>query len=272
MPKLTTIRRLNQIALVAAMTGCAGAPVADANSEEGATIDLFGVRAARERPPPPVRGPKGLRWPSGYRFPGRHGRQTLQPARNGAFMVDVDALGDGCPDGSWNADISPDGEALTVTFSAYELNLPPQEKSMAKNCNIEIALRSPKGMMYSAMTFFFGGYVFLDSNGMKANQTARYKFHGGLPVESEGRGAFVGPVDKEYMFQDDVGARTSRRWSGCARRGELRIATAIKVQNTADLSGSGYINVASINGNATLTVQLAWQPCSEGAADGGVQP
>ena len=42
------------------------------------------------------------------------------PNPSGAYVARVSANGTGCPAGTWDGAISPDGKTFTVTFSSYE--------------------------------------------------------------------------------------------------------------------------------------------------------
>jgi len=46
---------------------------------------------------------------------GHHGNQVVTvPAPTGSIIANVNALGSGCPDGSWDASISDDGQTFTL--------------------------------------------------------------------------------------------------------------------------------------------------------------
>src|SRR5262245_46597412 len=80
------------------------------------------------------------------------------PNPSGAYFASVTANGTGCSAGTWDAAISPDGKAFTVTFSSYEAILNPGSAFAIKDCNLAIDLRSPSGLSFSVGSFHYQGY------------------------------------------------------------------------------------------------------------------
>src|SRR5262245_48216078 len=60
------------------------------------------------------------------------GQSIDVPNPSGAYFANVTANGSGCPAGTWTADISPDGKAFTVAFSAYEAIVNPGQPMQVK--------------------------------------------------------------------------------------------------------------------------------------------
>ena len=54
------------------------------------------------------------------------------PNPSGAYFASVTANGTGCPAGTWDAAISPDGKAFTVTFASYEAIVNPASRSRSR--------------------------------------------------------------------------------------------------------------------------------------------
>ena len=76
-------------------------------------------------------------------------RSFLNP-RQGAGLAKITSAsisGTGCPAGSFNMDIGPTNEAVTITYSSYQVlagpNLPAQGQE--KSCVIDLALNFPIG-------------------------------------------------------------------------------------------------------------------------------
>src|SRR5689334_16950522 len=67
------------------------------------------------------------------------------PNPSGAYFANITANGTGCPAGTWQAAISPDGAAFTVTFSGYEATMKPGDAFVVKDCTLAINLKTPEG-------------------------------------------------------------------------------------------------------------------------------
>jgi len=188
--------------------------------------------------------------------------QATQPDLNKPFFHEVVANGTGCPRGSWQTDISPDGATFTTTFSKYEVSVEDGTRMSFKDCNLTIKLHSPNGLSYAVSNFYYQGYAFLES-GVRGFQTANYYFQGN-PVPSadkEKRTDLTGPVDRSYLFQDTV--RTADVvWSPCGLDRNLQVVTRLGLQKNQN-KGSGYINLSSLDGEISgkVVLKLSWRGC-----------
>src|SRR6185436_3537723 len=144
------------------------------------------------------------------------------PNPNGAYFASVTANGSGCPAGTWDAAISSDGQTFTLRFSQYETTIDPGQAIAIKDCQLQIKLHSPQGLSYSVSSFYYSGYAFLDQEGMTAAQTAKYYFQGNPVAASENRSDLVGPLDKEYVFNDSIGTG-DMVWSQCGVDRDLNV-------------------------------------------------
>src|SRR4051812_22208688 len=100
------------------------------------------------------------------------------PNPSGAYFAAVRANGSGCPKGSYDANISPDGQTFTVTFNAFEGSVEAGQSLAVKDCNLSIDLQSPQGLSFTVSSFLYQGYALLTEPGMSARQTAKYYFMG----------------------------------------------------------------------------------------------
>jgi len=184
-------------------------------------------------------------------------REQHLPHPQGAFETKLRANGSGCPAGSWEGAISPDGETFTITFSAYEAKVVPGQDAAMKDCTIDVDLGSREGTQFSVGSFYYQGYVFLEKDGMRARQTASYKFPD-FRERDQNKDEVRGPLDTDYLFTDEVGP-ANREWTRCRRRDTLRIKTRLFMKNDAARSGEGYINTSAID--ASLRWALKWRRC-----------
>ena len=191
--------------------------------------------------------------------------QDLQvPNKNGVYFVSVSAQGSGCPAGSWNVEVSADGEVFTLTFSNYELSLAPDQASGLKTlaCNLALNLNSPAGTSYAVTKLAYQGYAKIE-RGMRAEQSAYYTFAGAGAVNVDGPGirasknVIDGPYDDTFMFVDNV-STTARNWSDCATERALLVETRMRLQNGTP-KGAGYLNLSAIDGETGGKIILGLQ-------------
>jgi len=182
------------------------------------------------------------------------------PNPNGSYFASVTANGSGCPAGTWDAAISDDGQTFTLRFSQYETTIDPGQAIAIKDCQLAIKLHSPQGLSYAVSSFYYSGYAFLDSSGMAAAQTAKYYFQGNPIAANENRSDLRGPLDKEYVFQDNVGT-VDWVWSPCGVDRNLNVATRVQLRNNPRKTGSGYISNTTVDGSVELKFKLSWRHC-----------
>jgi hypothetical protein len=190
------------------------------------------------------------------------GQSIDVPNPSGAYFASVSANGTGCPAGTWDAGISPDGKAFTVTFSSYEATVNPGEAIAVKDCTLAIDLRTPEGFSFSVSSFHYQGYAILDQPGVTARQTAKYYFMGNPVPAQEQRSDMSGPYNDSYVFSDDIGV-ADLVWSPCGASRTLEAQTRLVVQNNPAKSGSAYLNTSSVDGEVKTVFRfgLSWRQC-----------
>jgi hypothetical protein len=185
------------------------------------------------------------------------------PGPAGVYFAEVKANGTGCPAGSWDASIAPDGQTFTVTFSQYEVSVNPGQLLDVKDCALAIRLHTPQGFSFSVSDFYYSGYSFMDQTGMKGRQSAKYYFQGN-PVPSESLSKFkdvVGPYDSDYVFQEQVGL-PDLVWSPCGTTRDLNVQSRLRLLNNARKTGTGVMNTLAVDGNIQLKFALQWRQCA----------
>ena len=75
------------------------------------------------------------------------------PNPSGAYVAKITANGTGCPPGSWDANISEDGKAFTVTFNSYEAIVNPGQSFSIKDCTLGLDLKTPQGFSFAVTSF-----------------------------------------------------------------------------------------------------------------------
>lgn len=198
-----------------------------------------------------------------------HGHEIVQvpadPVTGNAIVADVDAQGTGCPDGSWDASISEDGQTFTLRFNQYEASISANQDRDTKDCRVSVKLTSPQGLSYSVASFYYSGYVFLENDGMRASYSARYSFlEDPRTMRRADRDILTGPRDESFTFQSDP----QPIWSPCGGSSTLNIDTRVTVINNRQRSGAAFMNNSAIDGTVgnddgslAMTWKLGWRRC-----------
>lgn len=164
-----------------------------------------------------------------------------------AYFASITANGSGCPAGTWDASISPDGKSFTVTFSAYETLVEPGGDESAKECTLSLNVHTPPGASLSTAEFSYQGYALMDQAGMSASQNASYDFRGvPVPAQSD-RTQLSGPFDDSYSFSDQFLLHDNVGSQQGANR-VLNVQTSLVLTNNPAQTGSGYLNTSSVDG------------------------
>jgi hypothetical protein len=217
-----------------------------------------------------------LKWPFGggssgglgFGIGGATGQVVAGPG--GLFSTIVNANGSGCPKGSWQAAISPDGQTFTVTFNAYEARISPGQASDLKECALDVALVGTGNLKFELGSFYYQGYVLLENPQQSAVESADYSFGPAgvisgligidipLPGELHSQNGVNGPINQSFTLTDNVGGG---KWSPCGKANDLHIRTHLRLQNDPAASGSGYVNDSTVDGSLKLAWKMHWQQC-----------
>jgi hypothetical protein len=190
---------------------------------------------------------------------GQELRRQHIPHPQGAYETEIRASGTGCPAGTWNGALSPDGETFTISFSAYEAKVAVGQAQDIKDCNVDLDFGSGDGIQFSVASFYYQGYVFLEKEGMKARHHTKYHF-ANLRENDADKNEVSGPSDDSYLFSDEI-APPRREWTRCKRRDTLRIKTRLVMKNDRQATGEGYINTSTIDGTLSFRWAMKWRRC-----------
>jgi hypothetical protein len=187
-------------------------------------------------------------------------KQVRDPG--GSYFADITANGTGCPAGTWDTQLSADGQTFTTTFSAFEAEVDPRRAVSIKNCQLAIKLHSPQGLSYSVQEFYYGGYAFLE-DGVNARVISNYYFQGNPADNQQPETTFVGPKDDTYLIQDTRNQIEAKPvWSPCGVDRNLNVNTTLRLLNSNPRK-NGYVNVSAVDGSTKLVLKLSWRRCSE---------
>jgi len=177
------------------------------------------------------------------------------------FRDEITYGGTGCPQGSLSTAISPDGQAVTVTFDQYDAEVGPDTQPVVRQfCNLNLPMNIPSGWQYSLVELDYRGYLSLDPH-VEARQTSEYYFQGqqGPSFSS----VWYGPEDRDFDFSDVIGLETHNwSWSPCYEQRHLTIKTSMVLNNRRNRLGYGYITTDSIDAEISHVYALVWRHCS----------
>lgn len=176
----------------------------------------------------------------------------------------IQANGSGCPIGSVATNIGDDKKSFTLTFSDFVAETGPNMPYSAarKNCTLTMVLDVPAGWQYSIASYYYRGFMQLDS-GIKAEHSVDYYFEGQGLTNRFGT-TQSGPYAADYVFNDDVGLASSV-YSPCQESRALNINAKIRIYNS---NPSGFPNSRGVIANDSVDGQirqvwgLTWKRCS----------
>lgn len=170
--------------------------------------------------------------------------------------------GTGCPQNSVSTDLSEDGEAMTLIFSAYQVEKGTASKPLErKNCNIRLAMNTPAGWSFALLSLIFRGYADIDKSATGV-QNVNYSLGAGSPKIKLGKMKIDGEFKNDYERADTLPISTIQ-WSPCRNRSQvLELDTAIAIaSNAGSPEAGGYMTVDSLDGELSQQYELLWKRC-----------
>lgn len=191
---------------------------------------------------------------------GAEARLAQEGSTGEVTFTEVTSAGSGCPPGTTNTRISPDGLVFTMTFSSYVTAVNPSVDLTVRDCHLNIRLHVPEGRSYAVQSLSYAGFALLQE-GVIGRQTASYYFEGHPipPVESN-RTELTGPYDSAYLFTDEV-AEEQRSWSPCGTERNLTVLTRVQLFNS-NMRRAGYMNMSAVDGSSRMVLKLSARTCS----------
>ncbi|GBG89382.1 hypothetical protein CBR_g49173 [Chara braunii] len=109
--------------------------------------------------------------------------------------------GSGCPPGSAEGALSPDGTGLTVIFAEYKAFTPGSPDDQVKKCQLAVKLIYPTGFAFTLESVTVKGSAHFEE-GVKGSLEVGYYFSG-IPGAVRTLRRLPPPVDDMFEFDDD---------------------------------------------------------------------
>ncbi|TFK60247.1 hypothetical protein BDN72DRAFT_883694, partial [Pluteus cervinus] len=185
------------------------------------------------------------------------------PAPPGFNITGLGLNGSGCPIGSTYYALNNDRTAVTVTFSEFYAEAGPgiPISDNRRNCQLTFNVHVPSGFTFGVATVDYRGYYQLDDK-VTADQQSIYYFQGVL-TQATAHSSLNGPVDGEDYTYRDAFDLVSTNLSPCGQDTVLNIQSDVRVSNSKNTAGSGYIATDSIDTSLSTTFNFQWQTCTK---------
>jgi hypothetical protein len=169
------------------------------------------------------------------------------------------AAGSGCPPGSVEATVSPDGTTVSVLFSQYivEAGQGTGVSFARKNCSVRIPVNVPQGISISLVAVDFRGFNGLPP-GARSTFAVEYFF-------ASARGPtftrpFTGPLFDNYVIHNELGLYS---WTSQCGQSPI-LATNSNMSVIAAGGANGQYAMATVDSEdvgVSLIYQLSWRRC-----------
>lgn len=202
----------------------------------------------------------------------------------GIRIHSIQAVGTGCPVGSYNATISPDAQTFSLLLDNFIAESSMQKPIVRLNCELRVNFQVPAGWTFAVTSADYRGFAYAEV-GTQVTHQALYSFDGSKPRNErpgyENGGTynfraqeFRGPYNDSYYIRHQVDPRTAP-WAACNANSiqSLYITTYLMARNL-NLSSllTAQITLDSIDGQVqSQRYQLAWKQCRP-SGGGSVTP
>lgn len=174
-------------------------------------------------------------------------------------IKDIKLRGAGCPEGSATAE-RLDATSFAVFYDAFSISagpgIPPEQN--IANCTAIITLEVPQGWTWTVTSIDYSGSARLD-DGVYGRMSARLSFPGQRPVSEQV--VLPGPTSPGGQDFDLPAQFDLLTWSRCGSEAPMLALATIQVDNSADRTRSGTVQVAQQTGDFALQFHVGWRRC-----------
>jgi hypothetical protein len=166
--------------------------------------------------------------------------------------------GNGCPEGSYDVVLSPDGTEISVLFSEFTAMTDRLNMYDFANCNIALPIEVPAGITIGLAGVDYRGLAYIPSGGHGV-LTREYFFAG----ESGPR--ITSSIDQydqydDFFFDDDVPFMT---WTECGDDVIARSNATIFVLRPSTSNVQALMSVFSEDWDISILFHLEWKYCKD---------
>ncbi|MGZ3770020.1 MAG: DUF4360 domain-containing protein [Bdellovibrio sp.] len=193
----------------------------------------------------------------------------------GVRVQGIEAIGSGCPQGSYSATISPDGQSFSILLDNFTAASTMQNPISRLSCELKINFLVPRGWTFSVFSADYRGYAYADPGTVAVHQ-ALYSFDGSQP-KNENPGfrngktysfrtqEFHGPYNDNYFIRYDLDQNLAP-WAPCNDEDiqTLYVTTFLMSRNmNVNSQRTAQITLDSIDGQVqSQSYRLGWRSCT----------
>lgn len=179
--------------------------------------------------------------------------------------------GTGCPQGTVNATISPDGSALTILYSNFVAQVNGAQRVDAKNCQVTMKIAKPIFQALVLESADFRGFVGLEGGVFGQQKIDVITSYGGPRVVNQqfAFDRFAGPVSQNYMIRSVQPVRVEGNLVDCATqiRKDTKLVFNTQVQLQSQSGGQGMLAVDSADGRMQQSYRFKLVNCLQRIGD-----
>lgn len=183
------------------------------------------------------------------------------PNPNDVYFTGVTSAGNGCPNGSATAMLSPDRQELTISFDNFiaEAGAINGKRSERKACTVSTGIHVPAGFSVSIIPVDFRGYQNL-TRGATSEFGVQYYLAGYPRGIKPAPVRFRGPLDRDFNIRNEL-VLTALSWSRCGDSVNLNTLPYVKVSAPNTWEAEATMQLDTIDMSAEVIYQLQWRRC-----------
>jgi hypothetical protein len=164
--------------------------------------------------------------------------------------------GNGCPEGTYDVLLSPDGTELTLLFNSFTAETDSSSIFDFANCNIAIPLNVPKGITVGLLGVDYRGIAYIPSGGT-GTISREYFFAGERGVKQTDR---IKVYDDfyEFLYPDELPVVS---WTGCGDSTIARSNATIYVTKPSRSAVDSIMSLFSEDWDLSVLFHLEWKHC-----------
>ncbi len=172
-------------------------------------------------------------------------------------------FGNGCPQGSVSAALSPDNSTISVLFDKFILDVQALKRMyMPSQCQLSIPLQIPAGLKVALMQLDYRGFISVPENSnvsfLSLAQFADNKGRMSFAQTILEVIPFMGPFDGEIGIQ---GKAKQKIYTDCG--GSFKLVSTLTIRAQSNAKGEQiFASIDSLDvSSKPVTYRLAWSRC-----------